>query len=165
MAESARAAALVCGVVIGGVLVLGACGQHEPKAIVARAQANLDAGDACAALAAFERALAALPPDDPARRAASLGRCRALERIDASAARRALAEHASAFPGTVDAIQVEEFAFRLLASGHPRAAFDVLHDAHAHFPRERLQPAVKRFADACRERRVDPRVLGLGCGY
>jgi hypothetical protein len=157
----------LCPILLALGLLLPACGTSDPRELTAEGEKALASGDAQAALVDFEEALGQLKPGDPGFAQASIGRFKALVRVEPELARDDFLAYAKAQSATIGegdfAIMVGEF----LRRERTLEAVDVMDAGVKAFPKSKEMLAVRKKVEEQARASKDPAAMQKmkGLGY
>jgi hypothetical protein len=126
-------------------LFVCACGSETPEELTASAQVSIAAGDWQKGLAGFEKALEKLTPADAQYMQASLGRCRALARLEPAKGKSEFLKLAEAQKSKVEFQDFHLMVGDFLYKREFLTAIDMMESAKAMYPGA---PKFKEMADS-----------------
>lgn len=152
------------------LVIAAACSKPDPKELTDAAYATLNRGDANAALATFEDALAHIGGSHlhPEFIRASIGRCQALARLGDVRTKAELLDLAKKEPGKVTVQDFSIIASELVPKGQRGDALALLAEAQKLFPtaKAKLDSIAKVIRDAAKSAGDEETLKGLkGLGY
>ncbi|MBK7642393.1 MAG: hypothetical protein IPJ19_05005 [Planctomycetes bacterium] len=149
------------------LLLLPACGSSDPRALTDEGSSALATGDASAAAASFEKALALLKPGDPDFARASMGRFQALVRLDPARASTEFLAYAKANPASTSEGDFGTLVGEFLRRDRTVEAIDVMDAGVKAFPKSEAMLAIRAKVEEQAKSAKDPAAMQKlkGLGY
>jgi hypothetical protein len=147
-------------------LFASSCGDSDPKELTSAALVSIGSGDWDAGLAGFEKALEHMDPSNPEYMRASIGRCRALARLDPARGKAEFLKLADAQKSRIEAQDFHQVVSEFVARRDFMPAIDLMESAKVMFPgspkfKEMAESVVKASKTAGDTRALD-RLKSLG---